>query len=444
MIVHSNAADAIAELGSHQRVFIQGAAATPRVLIDALVDAAPRLEDVELIHLHTFGPARYADPQLAKSFRVANLFVGPNLRGRFDEDRVDYIPCFLSEIPKLFRSRRRPLDVALIHVSPPDRHGYVTLGTSVDVARAAVESARLVIAQINPRMPRVHGDGSVHIDQIHHAVEVDEPLYEVPAPILSDEERAIGRIVAELIDDGSTIQAGIGAVPDAVLQALSGHRHLGLHTEMWSDGALALLRSGAIDNSNKAIHPGKSVSGFVMGTRAVYDFIDDNPASVLLDVAYVNNPVVIARNPKVVALNSAVEIDLSGQVCADSIGHRIISGVGGQMDFMRAAAISPGGKPILALTSRTKNKQSRIVPMLREGAGVVTTRAHVHYVATEYGAVDLFGRSLHERAKALIGIAHPDDRDALTREWRAAVTGPSSHSGRANATARIYSGDERG
>lgn len=426
MILHPDPSSAIACIESGQRVFIHGAAATPQSLIDALIADAPRLRKVELIHLHTFGPASYADPRLAESFSVANLFVGPNLRGRFDEDRVDYIPCFLSEIPKLFKSRRRAIDVALIHVSPPDRHGYVTLGTSVDVAKAAVDSARVVIAQINPRMPRVHGDGSIPISKIDHAVEIDAPLFETKPPVLSDEERAIGRIVAGLIDDGATLQAGIGAVPDAVLNALTGHRHLGLHTEMWSDGALALLRSGAIDNSRKTIHPGKSVAGFVMGSRAVYDFIDDNPAAVLLDVGYVNNPSVIARNPNVVALNSAVELDLSGQVCADSIGHRIISGVGGQMDFMRGAAISPGGKPILALTSRTKRGAPRIVPTLRPGAGVVTTRAHVHFVATEYGCADLFGLSLHERAQALIALAHPDDRELLARGWRALSKGSAA------------------
>jgi acyl-CoA hydrolase len=375
------------------------------------------LRDVELIHLHTIGPARYADASYAQSFRVANLFVGANVRGRLDMQRVDYLPCFLSEIPQLFRSRRRPLDVALVHVSPPDRHGYCTLGTSVDVAAAAVDVATTVVAQVNARMPRVHGDGLVHISDIDHLVEVDDPLPEEPPPALSDEEHAIGRHTASLVDDGATLQMGIGAVPDAVLAALSNHRHLGIHTEMWSDGALALIESGAVDNSRKKVHPGKTVSGFVMGTRALYDFIDDNPSVVQLDIGYVNSAGVIARNPNVVAINSAVEIDLTGQVCADSVGSRVISGVGGQMDFIRGASLSPGGRPIIALTSRSAKGMPRIVASLRAGAGVVTTRAHVHFVVTEYGIADLYGRTLDERARALVAIAHPDDRESLARAW---------------------------
>lgn len=402
---------------SGQRIFIHGGAATPLRLIEGLMQQAPRLENVELIHLHTMGPAAYADARYEKNFRVANLFVGPNMRKKMNLKGVDYIPCFLSEIPALFRSGRRPLDVALIHVSPPDAHGFCTLGTSVDVTRAAVENAKLIIAQINPQMPRVHGDGFIHISQIHQAIEVNEPLPESPPHELSLEELAIGRHVADIVEDGSTLQAGIGSIPDAVLKALKGHRHLGVHTEMWSDGMLELIQCGAIDNSMKTIHPGKTISGFVSGTKALYDYIHDNPSVAQLDIAYVNNPSIIARNPKVVAINSAVEIDLTGQVCADSIGSHIISGVGGQMDFMRGAALSPGGKPVLALTSRTKKGQSRIVSILKPGAGVVTTRSHVHYVATEYGIVDLAGKTLCERAHALIGIAHPDDRERLEKEW---------------------------
>ncbi len=412
---HARATDAVACIRSGQRVFVHGGAATPNRLLDGLVEHAPRLRDVELIHLHTEGPARYAEARFADSFRVANLFVGANMRDKLDGDRVDYLPCFLSEVPQLFRSGRRPVDVALVHVSPPDRHGFCTLGASVDVAAAAVAVAGTVIAQVNPRMPRVHGDGLLHVSRIHHLVEVDDPLPESPPLPLTDDARAIGRFVASLIADGSTLQTGIGAIPEAVLAALGGHKHLGMHTEMWSDGALELLRTGVIDNSRKAVHPGRTVSGFVMGTRALYDYIDDNPSTIQLDIGYVNNAAVIARNPKVVAINSAVEIDLTGQVCADSVGPRVISGVGGQMDFIRGASLSPGGRPIIAMTSRTAKGASRVVPMLRPGAGVVTTRAHVHFVVTEHGIADLYGKTLHERARALIAIAHPADRDGLTQ-----------------------------
>ncbi len=415
---HSSASDVVACIRSGHRVFVQGAAATPHALINALVERADELEDVELLHLHTHGPARYADPDMAKSFRVANLFVGGNMRNKLDGNRVDYLPCFLSEIPALFRSGRRPIDVAMLHVSPPDAHGFCTLGTSVDVAIAAVEKADIVLAQVNRQMPRVHGDGFLHIDRIDHWIEVDEPLDEMPPPPLSEVERAIGRHVAGLIEDGATLQMGIGAIPDAVLAALTNHKHLGVHTEMWSDGLLPLIESGAVDGTRKTVHPGKIVSGFVMGTRRLFDFIDDNPAAVQLDIAYVNRVTVIARNPKVTAINSAVEVDLTGQVCADSIGHRVISGVGGQMDFIRGASISEGGKPIIALPSRTHRGRRRIVCTLQAGAGVVTTRAHVHYIATEYGVADLYGKTLHERASALIDIAHPDDREDLAREWR--------------------------
>ncbi len=412
-----SAADAVRLIQSGQRVFVHGGAATPGVLLDALVADAARLRDVELVHLHTAGKARYADAGFAGHFRVANLFVGENVRKRLDRDRVDYLPCFLSEIPMLFRNRRRPLDVALISVSPPDKHGNCTLGTSVDVARAAVDSAAVVIAQVNKQMPRVLGDGIVHMGEIDAMVDVDVPLPESPPSPATPEEDAVGRNVAALIEDGATLQMGIGTIPDAVCRALHGHRHLGIHTEMWSDGALDLILSGAVDNSMKKIHRGRTVSGFVTGTRRLFDFIDDNPEVLQLDIAYVNNPAVIARNPGVCAINSAVEIDLTGQVCADSVGARVISGVGGQMDFLRGAALSEGGKPILAITSRTKNGKSRLVPQLTPGAGVVTTRAHVHYVVTEHGVADLFGRTLGERAAALIGVAHPDDREALAKAW---------------------------
>jgi len=410
------AAEALTHVQSGQRVFVHGGVATPLLLVDALVEQASRLRGVELIHLHTEGEARYADPEFAESFRVANLFVGSNIRRKLREG-VEYLPCFLSEIPQLFRSGRRPLDVALIHVSPPDVHGFCTLGVSVDVVKAAVASAKLVIAQVNPRMPRVHGDGFVHLSEIDYRVECEVPIPEVPRPQLSEVEHAIGEHCAGLIEDGSTLQMGIGAVPDAVLAALSSHRHLGIHTEMWSDGALDLLECGAVDNSRKVVHVGKTVSGFLMGTRRLYDFVDDNPSVVQLDIAYVNDPGVIRRNPKVVAINSAVEVDLSGQVCADSIGAQVISGVGGQMDFIRGASLSEGGRPIIALPSRTRRGEARIVPRLKKGAGVVTTRAHVHYVVTEYGVADLYGRTVGERFEALQAIAHPEDREWLGRSY---------------------------
>lgn len=414
---HSTAHSAVSAIQSNQRVFVHGGMATPTTLINALVAQADRLRDVEFIHLHTSGDAPYADPKYAGNFRVANLFVGGNMRKRIDGERVDYLPCFLSEIPQLIRSGRRPINVALIQVSPPDVHGFCTLGVSVDVALAAVEVAHLVIAQINPRMPRIHGDGFVHMRQIHHYIEVDEPIPELPPRKITDVERAIGRHASSIIEDGATLQMGIGAVPDAVLEALGGHKHLGVHTEMWAPGLMPLIESGAVDNSRKHIHPGKLVSGFMMGDKKMYDWVHDNPSVVQLDIGYVNNVSVIARNPRVTAINSAVEVDLTGQVCADSIGPNIISGVGGQMDFIRGASLSERGKPIIALPSRTANGKPRLVPMLQEGAGVVTTRAHVHFIITEYGVADLYGKTLSERAAALIQIAHPDDREPLTKAW---------------------------
>lgn len=422
MEFHPSPSRAIAALGSAQRVFVQGAAATPQALLRALVADAGRLRDVELIHMHTEGAAEHADPRHARSFRVVNLFVGKNLRGRLDRDRVDYLPIFLSEIPELFRSGRRKLDAALVHVSPPDRHGYCSLGVSVDVARAAVDSATTIVAQVNPRMPRVHGDGVIPFARITHACEVADELPELAPEPAGPVEAAIGRHVASLVEDGATLQTGIGAIPSAVLGELRGHRHLGVHTEMFSDPMVDLIRAGVVDDSRKAIHPGRTISSFVVGTRKLYDFVDDNPAVMQLDIGYVNRVEVIARNPRVTAINSAVEVDLTGQVCADSIGPTIISGVGGQMDFIRGASLSAGGKPIIALPSRTGRGVPRIVACLKPGAGVVTTRAHVHYVVTEHGIADLHGKTLAERARALIAIAHPADRDALALAWRQGLT----------------------
>lgn len=408
---------AIEIIQSHQSIFIHGGAATPSFLINELLIQASRLKNVEILHLHTMGDARYCRPEYKDSFKITNLFVGANVRPYLDLNRVDYLPCFLSEIPQLFRKRIRKLDVALIHVSPPDQHGYCSLGTSVDVARAATEVAKVVIAQVNPQMPRIHGDGIIHINQIDYMVEVDEPIPEVKPQELSAIELSIGQHVAEIIENGSCLQMGIGKIPDATLKALAHHKNLGIHTEMWSDGALDLILKGVVTNSHKKIHPGKTVSAFVTGSKRLYDFVNDNPSVALLDVSYTNSPYTISRNPNVVSINSAVEIDLTGQVCADSIGHHIISGVGGQIDFMRGASLSENGKPILAMTSQTQKGISRIVSNLKSGAGVVTTRAHVHYVATEFGLVDLYGKSLKERAQALISIAHPSERESLEKQW---------------------------
>ncbi len=421
MKIVPSAKEAVASITSGQRIFVHGGAATPHDLLQALDERAGQLENVELIHIHLMGKVPYRKESFKKSFKVANLFVGANVRDALDYDRVDYLPCFLSEIPNLFRQKKRPIDCALIQVSPPDHHGYCTLGTSVDIARAAVDSAHTIIAQINPHMPRVHGDGFIHESKIHFAINVDHPLPQEEAPPLTDLEQKIGQHVASLIEDGAALQIGIGKIPNAVLGALKNHKNLGIHSEVWTDSLLPLIQSGVVDNSKKTVHPGKTVSSFLIGTQKLYDFIHDNPSVVQLDIAYVNNPEIIARNPRVTAINSAVEIDLTGQVCADSVGPHLISGVGGQMDFMRGASISKEGKSIIALSSRSSKGNARIVSVLKTGAGVVTTRAHVHHVVTEYGIADLYGKTLSERAKALIGIAHPDDRDTLAKQWRQLV-----------------------
>lgn len=418
MQIVSTCQEAVACISSGQRVFVHGGAATPLPLLDALYERGPQLEQVELIHIHLMGDVPHGRKDFKKSFRGVNIFVGPNVRHAVNNEEVDYLPCFLSEVPQLFRQKKRPIDVALIHVSPPDQHGFCTLGTSIDVARAAVDTAGTIIALVNRQMPRTHGDGFIHASKIQYGVEVDLPILEEESPPVTEIETKIGKYAASLIDDGAALQMGIGKIPNAVLAELTHHRNLGVHTEVFSDTLLPLIECGAINNSKKTIHPGKVVSTFAIGTRKLYDFIHDNPAVVQLDAAFTNNPTIIGRNSKVVAINSAVEIDLTGQICADSIGTHVISGVGGQIDFMRGASLSKDGKAIIAMVSRTNKGKSKIVNILQKGAGIVTTRAHVHYVITEYGIADLYGKTLGERAKALISIAHPDDRAELEKEWK--------------------------
>ena len=414
--IYSTPAEAVARIKSGDRVFVHGVAAAPRTLIRAMVERSDELRGVEVVHLHTEGEAPYSRPELRDSFKVNAFFVGGNVRQAVNEGRADYIPVFLSEIPALFRRGILPVDVALINVSPPDRHGFCSLGVSVDIARAAVECAKTVVAQINPNMPRTLGDALIHLDRIETAIETDDPLPQVYPPRLTDTDIAIGAHIAELIDDGATLQMGIGSIPNAVLCSLGNHKNLGIHTEMFSDGVIDLVESGVVNGSMKAKHPGKIVAGFVMGTQRLYDFVDDNPQVLMLDIAYVNDTSVIRRNPKVTAINSAIEVDLTGQVCADSIGTRLYSGVGGQMDFIRGASLSEDGKPIIALPSITSRGESKIVPFLKEGAGVVTTRAHVHYIVTEYGAANLYGKNLRQRAGELIKISHPTHREDLERQ----------------------------
>lgn len=408
--------EALSSIKSHSTIFVHGAAATPMEMLKTLAGEFPELKDIEMIHLHTEGECYYASEEHSE-FRITNLFTGNNLRGKLDYERIDYLPIFLSEIPQLFRRGIKKIDVALIQVSPPDQHGFVSLGVSVDIAKAAVECAELVIAHINPQMPRVHGDGFIHIKDIDFAFEKSTPIYSAAPPKLGEVELLIGKNVAALVEDGATLQLGIGTIPNAVARFLTGHKNLGLHTEMWSDGALDLIKKGVINNSQKKFHQGTTTSAFIIGSQELYDFANDNLSILNLETSYVNYPINIMRNPKVTAINSAVEIDLTGQVCADSIGHKVISGVGGQMDFIRAAALSEGGKPIFAMASRSGKGHPRIVSSLKQGAGVVTTRAHVHHVVTEFGSVDLYGKTLNERAHGLINISHPDDREILDRQW---------------------------
>lgn len=415
MGVYTSAAEAVKLIKSNDRILIHGVNAVPFKLVEAMVGRADELRNVEICHIHTEEEALYARPEYAKSFYTNNFFVGANVRKAVNEGRGDYIPIFLNEVPSLIRKGILPIDVALLNVSPPDKHGCCSLGVSLVGSLPAMQCAKTIIAQINPNVPRTHGDGFIHIDKIDAMVKVDDPLPEQHIPEPNEAELKIGQYCAGLIEDGATLQMGIGAIPNAVLKSLTNHKNLGVHTEMFADGLIDLVEKGIVNNTEKVIYPGKIVSGFVMGSKRLYDFIDDNPMVAMLDISFVNDTAVIRRNPKVTAINSAVEVDYTGQVCADSIGTYHVSGVGGQMDFIRGAALSEGGKPIIALPSTTSKGISRIVPFLKQGAGVVTTRAHVHYVVTEYGVANLYGMNLHQRAKAMIEIAHPDHREELTK-----------------------------
>ena len=418
MIEYSSAKEAVKIVKSGNRVFIHGSAATPVHLVKELQNRHDELENIELISITNLGDIDFDKPEYRKSFFFNSLFVSANTRSVVNSSDGDYVPIFLSQIPQLFRKNILPIDVALIQVSPPDAHGYCTLGTSVDIAKAAVETSKIIIAQVNPKMPRTHGDGFLHIKKIHSLVWHETDLPEVDySSKATDAMITIGKNVASLIDDGATLQMGIGSIPDQVLQNLQGHKNLGIHTEMLSDGIIPLLEKGIINNSLKKLNVGRSVTGFMAGTKKLYDFVNDNPSIRVMDIAYVNDTSVIRQNPKATAINSAIEIDLTGQVCADSIGTYQYSGIGGQMDFMRGASLSEDGKPIIALPSVTSKGQSRIVAFLKEGAGVVTTRGHVHWVVTEYGTTDLFGKSLKQRGRSLISIAHPDHRESLEKSF---------------------------
>ncbi|UZR94820.1 acetyl-CoA hydrolase/transferase family protein [Chondrinema litorale] len=412
---YTTAEEAVSCIRTGDRVFVHSVSMAPHTLINAMISRADELRDVEVIHIHTEGPAPYTNPELAKSFRHNACFVGSNARKAVQQGDADYIPIFLSEVPYLFRRKILPIDVAMITVTPPDQHGYCSLGSSVDVTVAALESAKFIIAEVNPQAPRSLGDGVIHISEIDSLIEVDNPITVVPHHEISEEEFKIGKYIADMVDDGATLQMGIGGVPDAVLTQLTNHKRLGVHTEMFSDGLIDLVKRGVVTGEEKKVLPHKIAACFVMGTQKVYDFLHDNPIVTMKDAAYTNDTSIIRKNPKVTAINSAVEIDLTGQICADTIGPRQFSGVGGQMDFMRGASLSEGGKPIIALQSITKKGVSKIVPFLKEGAGVTTTRAHVHYIVTEYGVVNLYGKNLRQRAKALISIAHPSHRESLEK-----------------------------
>jgi len=411
-----SAEQAVSIVNTNDRVFFQGAAMTPNLLIDKLCDRYQELQNVEIYQVHTEGEARYMQAPYSDSFNLFSLFVGHNVRRGVNENNGDYIPIFLSEIHLLFHRGIIPLDVAFIQVSPPDEHGFCSLGVSVDITLPALDMAKKVVALVNPQVPRTHGDGIIHINRIDYGVHIDKPIHYAGASEISELEHRIGENVAGLVEDGATLQMGIGNIPNAALQNLTNHKGLGIDTEMFSDGVLPLIELGVVTGEHKRIKRGKIVTCFSMGSQRLYDFVNDNPSVHFKAASYTNDTHRIRLQPKMTAINSAVEIDFTGQVCADTIGPFQFSGVGGQMDFIRGASLSEGGKPIIAMPSVTKKGVSKIVPYLKTGAGVTTTRAHVHYVVTEHGVVNLFGKSLKQRAKALISIAHPDHQEHLERE----------------------------
>lgn len=417
MSKYVTAQEAVKVVKSGDRVYLQAAAAAPTILANALTERASELRSVEICHLHIEGEARYANPEFAKSFHVNSFFIGPNVRHTLAAGNGSYTPVFLSELPYLFRKKVLPLDVAFIHVSPPDSHGYCSLGVSVEATLAAIESSKTVIAQVNPHMPRTFGDGFLHISEIDYLVEVNAPIYEHAMGESSPLEDKIGNYIASLIEDESTLQMGIGSIPNAALSKLTNHKNLGLHTEMFSDGVIDLIESNVINGNFKGVSRGRALATFLIGSQRLYDFVNDNPFVEMRESSYVNDTARIRKNPKMVAINSAIEVDVTGQVCADSIGARMYSGVGGQMDFIRGASLSEGGKAIIALPSVTKNGDSRIVPCLKQGAGVVTTRSHIQYIITENGIADLYGKTLRQRAAELVKIAHPNHQEWIDREY---------------------------
>ena len=417
MIRTVTAEEAVKIVKSNQRVYLQAAAAVPQTLVNALTERHEELRNVEICHLHVEGDAPYANPKYAESFHVNSFFIGKNVRHTLKAGNGSYTPVFLSELPRLFKENIVDIDVAFIHVSIPDKHGYCSLGVSVEATLAAIDNATTVIAQVNKNMPRTHGAGIIHHTEIDYFVEVDDEIPTMAVSEPTEIESKIGNYVASLIDDRSTLQMGIGSIPNAVLTRLTNHKDLGLHTEMFSDGVIDLILSNVINGNYKKINRGRALTTFLMGSKRLYDYVDDNPFVEMRASNYTNNTAYIKQNPKMVAINSAIEIDVTGQVCADSIGANMYSGVGGQMDFIRGASLSQGGKAIIALPSATRKGISRIVPSLKTGAGVVTTRAHVHYVVTEYGIANLFGKTIKERVKALVNIAHPDHREEIERAY---------------------------
>ena len=417
MYLATCAEEAVKIIKSNDRVYIQAAAAAPQLLINAMSDKHEELRNVEVCHLHLEGETPYANSELRNSFHVNSFFIGHNVRHTLTAGNGSYTPVFLSELPLLFKRNIVALDVAMIHVSVPDKHGYCSLGVSIEATLAAIANAKVVIAQVNKQMPRTHGDGLIHISEINSFVECDIPLPTLNFDAPSETENKIANFIANLIEDRSTLQMGIGNIPNAVLSKLIHHKDLGLHTEMFSDGVIDLILNDVITGNYKSINPGRTLATFLMGSKRLYDYVDDNPFIEMRASDYVNDVSVIKQNRHMIAINSAIEVDVTGQVCANSIGAKMYSGVGGQMDFIRAASLSEGGKAIIALPSITKKGVSRIVPTLNPGAGVVTTRSHVHFVVTEYGVANLYGKTIKERVKALTDIAHPNHREYIDKTY---------------------------